>query len=218
MKRFNRFKVLFELDSRIRNEIATWERQNIPEIILQKMRKMCSRIYRPINALQKDMSGLEPPFDTEHKIFSVLAGFLAPSGTGLVASFLLNRLLLLALPGGIVVALGGFLIGTFISAAVALDITSNFEEFCTHAYEARINALTKEKIKALHRKIYAKSTGDIFKGFLIGNVKNDIEFLQKLFTEIENDFEDLRGNKEAFCSLKLKTNEIEQPLRDFFSE
>lgn len=213
-----RFSVGFMMDSRMKDMIGTWERENIQRIfeetVMTPISEKLTSIYQKLNAIKKDMSGIEPPFDAENKIISVLAGFIAPSGTGFLASFLLNRILLFAVPGGAIIALS-VCVGTLISTVVALGLTNDFDTFCIHAFEARKNALTKKEIKAKHENIYAKKTEELITEFFDGEVKDEINDLYENVKKMKDQLQLFRDEKKNLLYLRSRIGEIKRLLRDF---
>lgn len=215
---YTRISVGFMMDSRMKDMIGTWEQENIQRIfeetVMTPISEKLTSIYQKLNAIKKYMSGIEPPFDAENKILSVLAGFIAPSGTGFVASFLLNRILLFAVPGGAIVALG-VCVGTLISTVVALDLQNDYNTFCIHAFKARRNALTKKEVKAKHENIYAKKTEEIFTEFFNGEVKEEINDLYKNVKKMKDQLQLFRDERKNLFYLRSRIGEIKRLLRDF---
>lgn len=205
------------IDFMIKTKTGKWERQHIgrifEETVMKEIKEKVQNIYEKINAIKKHMSGLEPPFDAENKIFSVLAGFIAPSGTGVFANFLLNRILLLAVPGGAVIGVG-LLVGTLVSTAIALDISCDYDTFCSNAFNARRKAIKKEEIEKTQRKIYQQKTEEIIMSFLDGELKNEIAELSENIDKMKKDLKRYMAEEKTLRLLRAEIAEIKLQLLD----
>lgn len=214
---YSRLTIGSHIDDMIKKKTGKWERQHIgrifEETVIKEIREKVQNIYEKINAIKKHMSGLEPPFDAENKIFSVLAGFIAPSGTGIFANFILNRILLLAVPGGVVIGIG-LLVGTLMSTAIALDISCDYDTFCSNAFNARRKAIKKEEIEKTQRKIYQQKTEEIIMSFLDGELKNEIAELSKTIDKMKKDHKRYMAEEKTLRSLRAEIAEIKLQLLD----
>lgn len=186
--KYTRPQVGSVLESRIKSEIMTWERENIPKIlqatILDKITESFTSIHQSLNKIKQKMSGLETPFDINNKIMSVLTTIIAPSGTGIVANFVLKRLPFLVLPANACIALS-VVGGIAISAAVALDYGEDFDMFCLKSFLVRKKALKKTKIKENFHKMYAKQIEHLITAFLDGDLKDEIDERQRLVKTLQ---------------------------------
>lgn len=214
---YSRFTIGSHIDGMIKKKTGKWERHHIgrifEETVMKEIREKIQNIYEKINAIKKHMSGLEPPFDAENKIVSVLAGFIAPSGTGFVANFLLNRILLFAVPGGAVIGVS-LLVGTVVSTAIALDISCDYDTFCSNAFDARKNALTKKEIEKTQRKIYQQKTEEIIMSFLDGELKDEIAELSRSIEKMKKNLKRYTAEEKTLRSLRAKIAEIKLQFLD----
>lgn len=213
--KYTRLQVGSVLDSRIKSEIMTWERENIPKIlqatILDKITESFTSIHLSLNKIKQKMIGLETPFDINNKILSVLTTFIAPSGTGIIANFVLKRLPFLVLPANACLAIS-VVGGIVISTAVALDFGENFDIFCLKSFMARKDAFTKTKIKENFQKIYAMKIENLIRAFLDGDLKDNMDNLQRLVKTLQLQNKADLGKVKALEELMSTTAKIKIPL------
>lgn len=215
IRKYSRPRVGSVLDSRIKSEILTWERENIPRImqatILDKITKSFTSIHQSLDKIKQKMSGIDTPFDINNKIKSVLTTIIAPSGTGIVASVVLKRLPLLVLPANAFIAIS--VLGSIaISAAVALDYREDFDMFCLKSFLARKDALSKTEIRAHFHKMYAKQIEHLITTFLDGDLKDDIDRHQRLVKTLQfQNKADLEKIK-ALEELMSRISKLKMPL------
>lgn len=186
--KYSRLQVGSVLDSRIKSEIMTWERENIPKIlqatILDKMTESFTSIHKSLDKIKQKMSGLDTAFDINNKIKYVLTTLIAPSGTGLIANLLLKRLPFLVLPAPACLAIS-VVGGIAISAAVAFDYGEDFDRFCLNSFTTRKEVLTKTKIKENFHKMYSKKIEHLITAFLDGDLKDNIDNIQRLVETLQ---------------------------------
>lgn len=106
-----------------------------------------------MHSIKDNLKGFKTPFDVDNKIISVVASGVISSGAGLLGSFLIKRVV--SDPAVLFgIASAGILGGIVITGLVAFDVVDDFETVRQKAFEARINAFTKDKLKSSLRKRY----------------------------------------------------------------
>lgn len=164
----SRFSIATNLDTQLEKATIEWQKNHIEnifdEIIGRQLIQKFSNIQTRISLCRNEMTGLNIRRDVDYRIMSVFA----PSGTILVSSIVLSRMLVS--PG-----VAGFAVfGLAFTGFAAWKKMDDFPTLCEKIFKSRINALTKDVIRAGFQERYADLVENMIKRLLDGDLKNEI--------------------------------------------
>lgn len=164
----SRFSIATNLDNQLEKATIEWQKNHIEnifdEIIGRQLIQNFSSIQTRISLCRNEMTGLNIRRDVDYRIMSVFA----PSGTILVSSIVLSRMLVS--PG-----VAGFAVfGLAFTGFAAWKKMDDFPTLCEKIFKSRINALTKDVIRAGFQERYADLVENMIKRLLDGDLKNEI--------------------------------------------
>lgn len=140
---------------------------------MKDLKKKFENIYRILNLIKDNLSGMKIFFDVENRIIMVIVLGVILSGVGFLGSFLINCVVLnFGVMIGIVVV--GILSGIFFFSVVIYDVVDGFEVVCENVFRVRINVFIKKDIKDILRKEYFENIKKIIRFFLEGDLENEI--------------------------------------------
>lgn len=150
------------MDVRIEENLKAWQEQNIDNIfqvvIMKYLFEKFESIHRSLHSIKDNLKGFQTPFDVDTKIIRVISSAIK-SGLGLNLNVLLIGLRLLSdiseinrkvLQG---IAAAG-IIGGIIFSGLMIARADDFETTREKAFQARVDALTKEKVEYFLRENY----------------------------------------------------------------
>lgn len=173
---------------------------------MKRLTQKFKNIHQSLHLIKCEMGGIKTPFDVDNKIASVIVSCVIPSGTALLGSVVMTRItsdpkILLG------VAAAGLVGGLFYTALTALELLDDFETVCRKAYIARMNGLTKEKIKFALQKIYADVIRKIIQKFLEGDLKDEIHLMKLNITIMQGERQFYKAENDSIASLKSKVTD-----------
>lgn len=204
------------MNTRFENETKAWQKNHIEDIfqrrIMADLIQKYENIQNTLQSIKDNLKGFKTPFDVDNKIGIVLASGSLPSGAGVVASFVIHRMITnpLVFTG---IAAAGIITGLVAGGLVALDVVDDFDTVCRKAFEARINFYTKDKITGFLRKTYLDGIKKTITQFLDGNLKQDIETTRDNISRLKNDQEFFRSEKDTLSSLQCAVIQKIERLR-----
>lgn len=169
----SRFSIATNLDNQLEKATIEWQKNHIEnifdEIIGRQLIQKFSNIQTRISLCRNEMTGLNIRRDVDYRIMSVFA----PSGTILVSSIVLSRMLVS--PG-----VAGFAVfGLAFTGFAAWKKMDDFPTLCEKIFKSRINALTKDVIRAGFQERYADLVENMIKRLLDGDLKNEINNMKR---------------------------------------
>lgn len=169
----SRFSIATNLDNQLEKATIEWQKNHIEnifdEIIGRQLIQNFSSIQTRISLCRNEMTGLKTRRDVDYRIMSVFA----PSGTIVVSSIVLSRMLVS--PG-----VAGFAVfGLAFTGFAAWKKMDDFPTLCEKIFKSRINALTKDVIRAGFQERYADLVENMIKRLLDGDLKNEINNMKR---------------------------------------
>lgn len=176
----SRFSIATNLDNQLEKATIEWQKNHIEnifdEIIGRQLIQKFSNIQTRISLCRNEMTGLNIRRDVDYRIMSVFA----PSGTILVSSIVLSRMLVS--PG-----VAGFAVfGLAFTGFAAWKKMDDFPTLCEKIFKSRINALTKDVIRAGFQERYADLVENMIKRLLDGDLKNEINNMKRNVDNMQN--------------------------------
>lgn len=203
-----------DLDDAIEKATIDWQQHHIEEIfqkvIGEELTRVFSSIQKKICFLKEKMKGFKTQtmLDVDFKI----ACALAPSGTLLVGSIVMSRMLV----DPRIVA-GCAVLGLVVTGLAMMEVIDDFKTICKKTLKSRIDALSKEKIYTALQQRYASLIESIITKLLDGDVKNEINnmkrnvhSLQEKHKELKSATSDLKSLRDELNQRKAHLNKIEK--------
>lgn len=210
-----RLAIAKELDTRIEVETMNWQNKRIENIfyesIMKRLTQNFQNIHQKLHSIKDEMRGIKTPYDG-NKYTSVIVS--CASGTAILGGVVMTRMtsdhkVLLG-----VAAAAGVVGGLFVSAMSTLEVLDDSQTVCINAYEARMKAFTKEKIRVDLKEIYAKSIQKIIEEFLEGDLKDEIHQIKLNITTMQGKLDFYKSEKENIASLQSTVNEALRSLHE----
>lgn len=203
-----------DLDDAIEKATIDWQQHHIEEIfqkvIGEELTRVFSSIQKKLCFLKEKMKGFKTQtmLDVDFKI----ACALAPSGTLLVSSIVMSRMLV----DPRIVA-GCAVLGLVVTGLAMMEVIDDFKTICKKTLKSRIDALSKEKIYTALQQRYASLIESIITKLLDGDVKNEINNmkrnvhnLQEKHKELKSATTDLKSLRDELNQRKAHLNKIEK--------
>lgn len=196
----SRFSIATNLDNQLEKATIEWQKNHIEnifdEIIGRQLIQKFSNIQTRISLCRNEMTGLNIRRDVDYRIMSVFA----PSGTILVSSIVLSRMLVS--PG-----VAGFAVfGLAFTGFAAWKKMDDFPTLCEKIFKSRINALTKDVIRAGFQERYADLVENMIKRLLDGDLKNEINNMKRNVDNMQNQHRNFISMIAVLQSLRDEVN------------
>lgn len=198
----SRFSIATNLDNQLEKATIEWQKNHIEnvfdEIIGRQLIQKFSNIQTRISLCRNEMTGLNIRRDVDYRIMSVFA----PSGTILVSSIVLSRMLVS--PG-----VAGFAVfGLAFTGFAAWKKMDDFPTLCEKIFKSRINALTKDTkvIRAGFQERYADLVENMIKRLLDGDLKNEINNMKRNVDNMQNQHRNFISMIAVLQSLRDEVN------------
>lgn len=196
----SRFSIATNLDNQLEKATIEWQKNHIEnifdEIIGRQLIQNFSSIQTRISLCRNEMTGLNIRRDVDYRIMSVFA----PSGTILVSSIVLSRMLVS--PG-----VAGFAVfGLAFTGFAAWKKMDDFPTLCEKIFKSRINALTKDVIRAGFQERYADLVENMIKRLLDGDLKNEINNMKRNVDNMQNQHRNFISMIAVLQSLRDEVN------------
>lgn len=200
VKSLSRFSIATNLDNQLEKATIEWQKNHIEnifdEIIGRQLIQNFSSIQTRISLCRNEMTGLNIRRDVDYRIMSVFA----PSGTILVSSIVLSRMLVS--PG-----VAGFAVfGLAFTGFAAWKKMDDFLTLCEKIFKSRINALTKDVIRAGFQERYADLVENMIKRLLDGDLKNEINNMKRNVDNMQNQHRNFISMIAVLQSLRDEVN------------
>lgn len=217
IEKIQRLWIANELDKRIEVETMKWQKKNINnifyELIMKRLTEKFQDIHQSLHSIKCEMRGIKTPFDVDNKIPLAVVSYVIPSGTALLGSVVMTRIT--SDPSIILgVAAVGVVSGLVCSALTTLEVLDDSETVCKNAYIARMNVLTKEKIRFALEKRYADVIRKIIHNFLEGDLKSEISQIISSITSMQGKRETYKADKDRLISLLSTVTDALRSLDD----
>lgn len=214
-----RFSIAKELDSRIEVETTAWQERHIGDIfqetIMGNLLEKFENLHKSLHSIKENLKGFKTPFDIDIKITGSLIASGVISyvyGAGLLGSFLVKRVV-----SGLAVLFGiasAGIVGRLVSSGlVAFDVMDDFDTVRQKAFEARIDAFPKEKLKNSMRKIYVGVCQKIIEAFLEGELEKEIIKIKDNFSTMRKEHDTFKSEKETLFLLRSIVTEKTKRLQ-----
>lgn len=196
----SRFSIATNLDNQLEKATIEWQKNHIEnifdEIIGRQLIQKFSNMQTRISLCRNEMTGLNIRRDVDYRIMSVFA----PSGTILVSSIVLSRMLVS--PG-----VAGFAVfGLAFTGFAAWKKMDDFPTLCEKIFKSRINALTKDVIRAGFQERYADLVENMIKRLLDGDLKNEIIKMKRNVDNMQNQHRNFISMIAVLQSLRDEVN------------
>lgn len=210
-----RLAIAKELDTRIEVETMNWQNERIENIfyesIMKRLTQNFQNIHQKLHSIKDEMRGIKTPYDGNKYTSAIVS---CASGTAILGGVVMTRMtsdhkVLLG-----VAAAAGVVGGLFVSAMSTLEVLDDSQTVCINAYEARMKAFTKEKIRVDLKEIYAKSIQKIIEEFLEGDLKDEIHQIKLNITTMQGKLDFYKVEKENIASLQSTVNEALRSLHE----
>lgn len=192
------------MDDVIEKATINWQQNHIEEIfqnvIGEELTRVFSSIQKKICFLKEKMKG----FKTQHKLdvdFKIACA-LAPSGTLLVGSIVLSRMLV-----DPKIVAGCALLGLFVTGLAVFEVIDDFQTACEKALKSRIDALTKKNIYTVLQQRYASLIESIITQLLDGDVKNEINNMKRNVHSLQEKHREFKTMTTVLQSLRDELNQ-----------
>lgn len=194
----SRFSIAKDLNNQLERATIEWQENHIENIfdgiIGRQLTQLFSSIQTRISLSRNEMTGLQTRRDVDYRIMSVFA----PSGTILVSSIVLSRLLVS--PG-----LAGFAVfGLAFTGFAVFKKMGDFPTLCEKIFKSRINALTKEIIRAGFQERYPDLVENMIKKLLDGDLENEINNMERNVDSMQKQHRDFISMIAVLQSLRDK--------------
>lgn len=192
------------MDGVIEKATIDWQQNHIEEIfqkvVGEELIRVFSSIQKKICFLKDKMKGFktQQKLDVDFKI----ACALAPSGTLLVSSFVLSRMLV----DPRIVA-GCAVLGLFVTGLAMFEVIDDFETACKKTLKSKIDALTKKNIYTALQQRYAYLIESIITKLLDGDVKNEIDNMKRNVHSLQDKHREVKTETTVLLSLRDELNQ-----------
>lgn len=210
-----RLAIAKELDTRIEVETMNWQNKRIENIfyesIMKRLTQNFQNIHQQLHSITDEMRGIKTPYDGNKYTSAIVS---CASGTAILGGVVMTRMtsdhkVLLG-----VAAAAGVVGGLFVSAMSTLEVLDDSQTVCINAYEARMKAFTKEKIRVDLKEMYTKSIQKIIEEFLEGDLKDEIHQIKLNITTMQGKLDFYKSEKENIASLQSTVNEALRSLHE----
>lgn len=206
-----------ELKARIENAVHVWQQNHIETILFETVIKMLGEKFEAIHGkledIRNEMRGIKTKYTGFPRIAAALVSTIGSSGTGLVGSLIVSRLLGNKAVTTVVAALG-IGSGLLMSGLVAFDILDDFTTIREESFEAIISTFSKENLSGKIREIYAEKIKDIINTFMEDELKKEITNLNKSIGDMLNEIDTYIENEGTLRLLHSKINSYFDELND----
>lgn len=172
-------------------------------------------LHKSLHSIKENLKGFKTPFDIDIKITGSLIASGVISyvyGAGLLGSFLVKRVV-----SGLAVLFGiasAGIVGRLVSSGlVAFDVVDDFDTVRQKAFEARIDAFPKEKLKNSMRKRYVGVCQKIIEAFLEGELEKEIIKIKDNFSTMRKEHDTFKSEKETLFLLRSIVTEKTKRLQ-----
>ncbi|XP_061165560.1 dynamin-like protein 2 [Saccostrea echinata] len=218
IEKHTRFTIGGELSNRIEKATLSWQQENIERMftsqILQKLTENFIQIHESLHNIKNKMRGFRSPFDVEDKLGPVLLSLIAPSGTA-VAGSLAMIYMSVSPKAAQAVAAAGVVAGLVMTGLVALDVLDDYKTVTKNAFKARIDKLTKPKIRQTLHKTYEERFKKVVKSYLEGDLKREIDDLSINIESTKNKIEVYKEEESVLLSLSSDVSKIRERAEIF---
>ena len=181
-----------ELKARIENAVQVWQQNNIESILYETVIKMLGEKFEAIHGkledIRNEMTGIKTNYTGFPRIAAALVSTIGSSGTGLVGSLIVSRLLGNNAVAAVVAALG-IGSGLLVSGLVAFEILDDFTTIREQSFKAILSTFSKENLSGKIREIYAEKIKDIINTFMEDELKKEITNLNKSIDDMLNELD-----------------------------
>lgn len=197
------------MDVRIEENLKAWQEQNIDnifqEVIMKYLFEKFESIHRSLHSIKDNLKGFQTPFDVDTKMIRVI-GSVIKSGFGLNLNVLLIGLRLISgiseinrkvLQG---IAAAG-IVGGLIFSGLMIARADDFETTREKAFQARVDALTKEKVKYFLSKYYFEPIQKMKRAFLEGDLEKEMNKIKENISSMRNEHKIYISQKEILSSM-----------------
>lgn len=197
------------MDVRIEENLKAWQEQNIDnifqEVIMKYLFEKFESIHRSLHSIKDNLKGFQTPFDVDTKMIRVI-GSVIKSGFGLNLNVLLIGLRLISgiseinrkvLQG---IAAAG-IVGGIIFSGLMIARADDFETTREKAFQARVDALTKEKVKYFLSKYYFEPIQKMKRAFLEGDLEKEMNKIKENISSMRNEHKIYISQKEILSSM-----------------
>ena len=200
-----------ELKARIENAVQVWQQTRIETIFFETVKKMLGEkfeaIHEKLENKRNEMRGIKTNYTGFPRMAAALVSTIGSSGTGLVGSLIVSRLVGNNAAAAVVAALG---IGSeklelLMSGLVAFDILDDFKTIREQSFKAILSTLSKENLSRKIREIYTETIKDIIKTFMEDELNKEITYLNKSI-DMLNELNDYIKNEGTLRLLHSKIN------------
>lgn len=162
-------------------------------------------IHRSLHSIKDKLKGFQTPFDVDTKIIRVISSAIK-SGLGLNLNVLLIGLRLLSdiseinrkvLQG---IAAAG-IVGGIIFSGLMIARADDFETTREKAFQARVDALTKEKVEYFLRENYFEPIQEMKRAFLEGDLEIEMNKIKENISSMRNEHKTYISQKEILSSM-----------------
>ncbi|XP_062604953.1 uncharacterized protein LOC134266745, partial [Saccostrea cucullata] len=215
--KYMRFNMGRELDTRIEKATLSWQQQNIGKLfkkkIFEKLTDNFCNLHKRFHRLKDRIRGFTSPFNIDEKFGPVLLSLVAPNGTAFLGNL---AMLYMSVDPNVAAAVTvtGVIGSIVLTGLVAMDVHDAAENVAKNAYYARINKITKEKIKVKLRTTYAEQFVRVVREYLDGDLKNEIDVLEETMKSTRSKIDSFRTKVEVLLSISSEFSKIRQRLED----
>ena len=189
-----------ELKAHIENAIQVWQQNNIETILFETVIKMLGEKFEDI---RNEMRGIKTKYTGFPRMAAALISTIGSSGTGLVGSLIVSRLLGNNAVAAVVAALG-IGSGLLVSGLLAFEILDDFTTIRENSFKAIISTLSKENLNGKIREIYTEKIKDIINTFMEDELKKEIMNLNKSIGDMLNELDTYTENEGTLRLLDSK--------------
>lgn len=207
------------MDVRIEKYLKAWQEQNIDEIfqevIMEYLFEKFESIHRSLHSIKENLKGFQTPFDVDSKIIPAIASVIK-SGFSLNLELLVIGLKLISensevnrkVLQGIAAAA---IVGGIIFSGLMIARADNFETTREKVLQARIDALTKDKVKYVLRENYFEAIQEMKRAFLEGELEKEMNKIKENISSMRNEHNTYISQKEILSSMhKTVVQKIER--------
>lgn len=198
------------MDVRIEENLKAWQEQNIDnifhEVIMEYLFEKFESIHRSLHSIKDNLKGFQTPFNVDTKIIPVIA-WAIKSEVGLNLNFLVMGLRLISgiseinrskvLQG---IAAAG-IVGGIIFSGLMIARADDFETTREKAFQVRVDALTKKRVKYFLREYYFEPIQKMKRAFLEGDLEKEMNKIKENISSMRNKHKTYISQKEILSSM-----------------
>lgn len=176
-------------------------------------------IHRSLHSIKDNLKGFQTPFNVDTKIIPVIA-WTIKSQVGLNLNALLMGLRLISRISEInrkvlqgIVAAG--IVGGIIFSGLMIARADDFETTREKAFQARVDALTKEQVKYFLREYYFEPIQKIKRAFLEGDLEKEMNKIKENISSMRNKHKTYISQKEILSSMHQTVIQKIERLKQF---